>query len=210
MLRSIFSTLISLLSLSALAVACDPTISLDVRRPYNTEPEPTTVYAKATSDCPITLTRVYVDSKRIYEQTGRDPINARLVTGIGFHHVVIQSWNSAGALARQDRYVTTTGDSIEPPCNYGENGVVWGGDRIPFPTNSPIRISMGGNPPSGRFSSIRLYIDGVNRAQTYGTTGYCLPAGSLSLKPGYHFITIEGWDSTGRIYLNGSITQVVP
>ena len=69
---------------------------------------------------------------------------------------------------------------------------------------------MGGNPYSGRFSSIRLYIDGVNRAQTYGTTGYCLPAAFLSLKPGYHFINLEAWDSTGRIYLNGTITKVVP
>jgi hypothetical protein len=212
MLRSFFSTLISFLSLSALAVACDPTISLEVRRPGNTEAEPSVVYAKATSGCSVTLTRVYVDNKRIYEQTGTDAINARLVMGKGLHHVVIQSWNSAGAMAREDRFTTSTRDLAEPisGCDYGSEGVDWAGDHIPFATTSPIRVGMGGNPYSGRFSSIRLYIDGVNRAQTYGTTGYCLPAAFLTLKPGYHFINLEAWDSTGRIYLNGTITKVVP
>jgi len=209
MSRILISVFIWLLSLPALAAACDPTISLDVRRPGNTEAEPTVVYAKATSGCPVTLTRVYVDNKRLYEQTGRDAINARLVMGAGFHHVVIQAWNSAGALAREDRYVTSTRDPVEPiaGCEYDSEGIAWGGDHIPFATTSPIRVGMGGNP---HFSSIRLYIDGVTRAQTYGTTGYCLPAAFLSLKPGYHFITLEAWDSTGRIYLNGTITKVVP
>jgi hypothetical protein len=212
MFRSMLCIFVWLLSFPALAAACDPTISLEVRRPTNTEAEPTVVYAKATSGCPVTLTRVYVDNKRLYEQTGLDAINARLVMGKGFHHVVIQAWNSAGALAREDRYVTSTRDPVEPiaGCEYGEQGIAWGGDHIPFTTTSPIRVGMGGNPASGRFTSIRLYIDGVNRAQTYGSTGYCLPAAVLSLKPGYHFITLEAWDSTGRIYLNGTITKVIP
>ena len=209
MLRFFVSTLILAVSLPAFAATCNPTISLSVSRPSNVEWEPTVIAAKVTSGCPVTTIRVYVDSKKLYEQYGPDPINARVVMRPGFHHVVYQAWNSAGAMAREDRYTTSYEVAGEPVagCEYSENGIAWGGDYIPFTTTSPIRVGMGGNP---RFSSILLYIDGIKRAQTFGTTGYCLPAAFLTLKPGYHFINLEAWDSTGRIYLNGTINKVVP
>jgi hypothetical protein len=50
----------------------------------------------------------------------------------------------------------------------------------------------------------------VDRAQTWGTTGYCLPAALMSLSPGYHFINVQAWTSLGHIFLTGSIVQVVP
>jgi len=204
------SLLFWLAALPALA-ACDPAISLDVSRPLTVEAEPTVVAAKAVSGCPVTLMRVYVDYKKVYEQHGPDSINARLVLGAGVHRVVIQAWNSAGAVARDERFTESSADPVEPiaGCDYAGTGVMWGGDHLPYATSSPIRLGMGAKSSSGaRITSIRLYIDGVNRAQTYGSTAYCLPAAFLNMKPGYHFINLQAWDSTGQIYLAGSIVQV--
>ena len=56
----------------------------------------------------------------------------------------------------------------------------------------------------------RVLVPLLNYAQTWGSTGYCLPVALLSLKPGYHFINVEAWDALGNISLTGSILQVVP
>lgn len=194
--------------------ACDPAITLDVSRPYDGDAaaEPTVVFAKATSGCRVTAMRVYVDYKLIYEIHGQDTINARLVMGFGAHRVVIQAWNSAGALARDERFIVSEGDPVEPlaGCETGSvTGVAYSGDVIPFTTTSPARMGMIGNSDS-RMTSMRLYIDGVNRAQVWGTSGYCLPAEQIVLKPGYHFINVQGWDAAGHIHLSGTIIQVVP
>ena len=204
------SLLLWLGALPALA-ACDPAISLEVSRPFTMEAEPTVVAAKAVSGCPVTLMRVYVDYKKVYEQHGLATINARLVLGAGTHRVVVQAWNSAGALARDERFTQSSADPVEPiaGCDYAGTGVMWGGDHLPYATSSPVRAGMGARSGSGgQITSMRLYIDGVNRVQLYGTTAYCLPAAYIEMKPGYHFLNLEAWDSNGTIYLTGSIVQV--
>lgn len=189
---------------------CDPAIRLEVGRPEGTEAEPTVVYAKAISGCRVTAMRVYVDYKLIYEQHGQSTINARLVMGRGFHRVVVQAWNSAGTMAKNERYITSEGDPVEPivGCESDRLGAFFTGASIPYIENSPAQMGMVGRTDAGRITSMRLYVDGVDRAQVYGTSGYCLPAALISLKPGYHFINVQGWDSFGRIHLGGSIVKV--
>jgi hypothetical protein len=211
MSRAITSLFIFFASLPAFA-ACDPAITLNIDRPFSTEAEPTVVAAKATSDCRITALHVYVDFKLIYQQRGQDTLNGRLVMGNGPHRVAIVAWNSAGAVKKDVRYIVTNADPVEPPagCDLFGPGVQFTGDNIPFTTQSPARVGMVARSESASISSMRLYIDGINRAQTWGTTGYCLPVAFLSLKPGYHFVNVQAWDNLGHILLTGSILQVVP
>jgi hypothetical protein len=212
MSRLILSLIIAIFTLPAFA-GCDPAITISVTRPIATEAEPAVVSARATSGCPVTLMRVYVDNKRIYEQHGPDAINARLIMGAGTHHVVIQAWNSAGKLARDERVILSTRDPVEPitGCEYGDaTGAFYGGDQVPYSTNSPFRVGMAAITSGAKISSIRLYIDGINRAQTYGANAYCLPVAFFSAKPGTHFINVEAWDTLGHIRLTGSIVQITP
>lgn len=210
MSRITVALLLLLLSLPAVA-ACDPTITLDVKRPLDVESEPAVVHAIATSGCPITAMHVYVDYKLVYAQRGQNNINARLVMGSGSHRVAIQAWNSAGTIAKDVRFIIDNADPVEPPagCDIFDTGMVYTGEAIPSTSTSPVRVGMVAKTESAPISSMRMYIDGVNRAQTYGTSGYCLPVALMSLKPGYHFINVQAWDSLGHIHLSGSILQVV-
>jgi hypothetical protein len=90
------------------------------------------------------------------------------------------------------------------------DSVEYTGDHIPYSTKSPVRVGMVAHSDSAPISSMRLYIDGINYAQTWGSSGYCLPVALMSLKPGYHFINVQAWDALGHILLTGSILQVVP
>ncbi len=211
MLRAALWSLLFLFAIPAVA-ACDPGITLTITRPTGSEAEPTVVGATANSGCAITTMRVYVDSKLVYEQHGQNFINARLVMGAGPHRVSINAWNSAGAVAHEEQFIVSTADPSEPPvgCDLPQGfGAFYGGDHVPYAAKSPIWVGMIARSESARISSIRLYIDGVDRAQIWGTTGYCLPVALMALKPGYHFINVQSWDSLGHISLTGSIVQVV-
>ena len=191
--------------------SCDPNITLNVQRPFDSEAEPTVVAASATSGCRITALSVYVDFKLIYQQRNQNTLDVRLVMGNGPHRVVIVAQNSAGSVAKDVRYIATNADPVEPPAGCDVlDSVQYTGDHVPFSTKSPARVGMVAHSNSAPISSMRLYIDGVNYAQTWGSTGYCLPVAFLSLKPGYHFINVEAWDALGNISLTGSILQVVP
>ncbi len=211
MLRAAMWLLLLLIAVPAFAT-CNPAMTLAISQPNGSEAEPTVIAATASSGCPITTMRVYVDYKLVYEQHGQNFINGRLVLGAGPHRVSINAWNSAGAVAHEEQFIVSTADSVEPPAGCDlptEFGVFYGGAHIPYTAQSPIRVGVVARSESSRISSIRLYIDGVDRAQTWGTTGYCLPVALLSLKPGYHFINVQAWDSLGNISLTGSIVQVV-
>ena len=209
MSRTAISVVLLLISLPALA-ACDPNISLDIRRPIDIESEPAVVHAIATSGCPITSMHVYVDYKLIYAQRGQNTINARLVMGPGSHRVAIQAWNSAGTIVKDVRFIINNADPVEPPagCDIFDTGVIYTGDAIPFTSTSPVRVGMVAKTEGARISSMRMYIDGLNRAETFGTSGFCLPVALMSLKSGLHFINVQAVDSLGHIHLTGSILQV--
>jgi len=210
MVKAIVVSILLLASLPTFG-ACDPNINLKVDRPYTSESEPTVVAASATSGCRIVAISVYVDYKLIYQQRDQSAIDGRLVMGNGPHRVVIMAQNSAGTVAKDVRYIVTNADPVEPPagCDLLDS-VQYTGDHVPFTAKSPVRVGMVAHSDSAPISSMRLYIDGINRAQTWGTSGYCLPVAMLSLKPGYHFINVQAWDALGHIYLTGSIVQVVP
>lgn len=210
MLQTIIVFLLVLSSLPTFA-SCDPNITLSVERPFTSESEPTVVAASATSGCRITALSVYVDFKLIYQQPNQNTLDGRLVMGNGPHRVVIVAQNSAGRIARDVRYIVTNADPVEPPAGCDVlDSVEYTGDYIPYSTKSPVRVGMVAHSDSAPISSMRLYIDGINYAQTWGSSGYCLPVALLSLKPGYHFINVQAWDALGHILLTGSILHVVP
>jgi hypothetical protein len=161
-------------SLPAFA-SCDPNIRLNVQRPFTSESDPTVVAASATSGCRITALSVYVDFKLIYQQRNQNTLDGRLVMGRGPHRVVIVAQNSAGTVSKDVRYIVTNADSVEPPAGCDVlDSVQYTGDHVPFTTKSPARVGMVAPSDSAPISSMRLYIDGINYAQTWGSTGYCL------------------------------------
>lgn len=211
MIRKIlWSILLFFFALPAFA-ACDPAINVNISRPLGSEADPVSVAAQATSGCAVTLMRVYVDYKLIYEQHMQNSIGARLVMGSGMHRVAVNAWNSAGAVAHQEVFVNSTADPVEPlwGCEVGPGyGAFYTGDLIPWAVPSPARVGMVGRAESLKITSMRMYIDGVDRVQVWGSSAFCLPAAFIALKPGYHFINVQAWDSAGFIQMTGSILQV--
>ena len=210
---ALLCTVVPITPLPAVA-ACDPTISLDVSRPDGSEAEPVVVAAQVTSGCAVTSIHVYVDDVLTYRQFGQARLDARPVMGAGPHRVTIKAWNTAGAVAREERFIVADADPVEPPAGCGDaleivQGARYTGAAVPVTTTSPVRVGMVANGPS-RISSMRMYIDGVNRGQVWGTSGYCLPAAMIPLGPGYHFINITAWDAQGNIFHTGSMVRVVP
>jgi len=191
--------------------ACDPNITLNVARPLANEAEPTVVAASATSGCPITAISVYVDYKLIYQQRGMSALDGRLIMGAGPHRVAIVAQNSAGAVVKDVRFTITNVDPVEPITGCEASASIqYTGDHIPSPAKSPARMGMLAAGEAASIASMRLYVDGVNRIQTWGSTARCLPVAMVPLKAGTHFINVEAWDALGNISLTGSILEVVP
>ncbi len=211
MIRKILWSMVLLLAALPALAACDPAIQVNISRPLGTEADPVSVAATATSGCAVTLMRVYVDYKLVYEQHMQNSIGARLVMGPGAHRVAVNAWNSAGAVAHQEVFTTSTADPVEPlwGCEVGNAyGAFYTGDLIPWAVPSPARVGMVGRAEALKITSMRMYIDGVDRVQVWGSSASCLPAAFIAMNPGYHFINVQAWDSAGYIHMTGSILQI--
>lgn len=171
-------------------------------------PEFTLFFAAAdAAACPITAFNVYVDGRLFYAQTKQKVFEGRLTMVPGQHNVVLQAWNSQGAIGKKAININVVGD-FEPTCiSNADPGVsICQGE----PAGNGYMNIMVGTPvtPVSPFTAVRIYVDGISRATFYNFAA----KGSLTflqMNRGTHKVTAVGWTQNGAV-VSDTQTVTVP
>jgi len=150
---------------------------------------PFQVTASAKSTHPITTFRIYLDNTSVYSVSA-STINKSIVASSGSHLLVLQAWDSSGAVLKASRTITVTAVSSPPPS--------------PTPTPTPT--------PSPTPKAIVL--NEIQQATGWQTCGSCGDSGgdgalaSYSMIRGISFPTLSGSSAEFKIggtqpYANG-------
>lgn len=86
---------------------------ISVSSPANgsTTGSPVHFVASASSSHPISATRIYVDGKSVFT-TGGGRLNTYVAIGRGQHYVVVQAWDSTGAVFKAPLRITVSGTAF--------------------------------------------------------------------------------------------------
>lgn len=145
---------------------------------------PLHVVADATSSYPISAVFVYVDDQLAY-QTAASAVDTSIALGLGAHKVVVQTWDSTGALAKSpDIWVTIASPlavSVASPRDGADVG-------------SPVHV-VGSASSASPIDAIKIYVDDQDVFTVHAASVDTL----LPLAPGSHRIVVQAWDTTGAV-----------
>jgi hypothetical protein len=178
------------LTLSAVTAFAGVTVSSPA--PGATVASPAHFIASASSVNPVTSMTVYVDGTNKY-QLYSNHLDTYIALPAGGHSVVVQAWDSTGAVLKSAETInvsgtstvasaSTTGVTISAPANGSSNG-------------SPVHFVASAS-ASRAIGAMRIYVDnndvfdaGSNHLDTY-----------VSLGGGTHYVVIQAWDVSGAVY----------
>ena len=191
---------------SAAANCQAPFISNTVPTPGDAPAFPPFLAAADAAACPITTFQVYVDGRLFYSQSNQKIFTGRLTIGPGTHNVVLQAWNSQGAVSKKAVKINVVGLQ-EPTCMPSPGVGICVGLAGPMDNGyAPIFAGAPGAPAAASpFASFRIYVDNLSRATFYdfgaqeGITG-------LQMTQGKHQVKAVGWTQKGDVVTN--TTQV--
>ncbi len=151
---------------------------------------PVNFVASATSGTtnPITAMRIYVDNQNMYT-VGASKLNTSLTLAAGAHNVTIVAWDSTGKSYTKSESITvgtaTVGSvTIQSPVN---------GSTV----SSPVQMRATATADSGStITAMRVYVDNVSAYSVSGATVNT----SLSMGNGAHYVVVQAWDNTGKVY----------
>jgi len=153
------------------------------------------VHIKATTvnSSPVTSLQVYVDNVLHYQVTG-SILDAWIPINGGKHHLVVQSWDTAGGIHRRglDVNVQTEAVSLTSPAPNGMFG-------------SPVLVSA---TATGKYPvhAMQIYVDSVLKYQSSSNP----VSTKLSMAAGRHQVVAQAWDSVGGFTKTGVYVTVGP
>jgi len=103
-----------LITTLTLATASFAGVSVTSPATGSTSGSPVHFVASATSTHPVTAMRIYVDNVSVY-LVSASKLDASLAVGAGTHSVVVQAWDSTGAVFKAPMTLTVTGTTAPPP-----------------------------------------------------------------------------------------------
>lgn len=187
------------------ALAVCSSAAVYVSSPANgaTVASPAHFVANATSSYPITAIRVYVDGVSAYT-VNSNKLDTYLNMSQGSHSVVVQAWDSTGAVQKNSISINVNGTATSTS-----------GVTVTSPTNgstvsSPARFVASAK-SSSPITAMRIYVDGTS---AYSTNAASLDT-NLSLSAGSHNVVVQAWDSAGSVFkspltINVSATSTGP
>lgn len=150
----------------------------------STTASPVHFVASASSNHPITYMMIYVDNTSAYGLAANS-INTNLNMSMGAHSVVVQSWDSAGQVAKSSlslNVITSSGVTVSSPAN-GSTAA------------SPVHFVASAT-SSHPITFMEIYVDG-NGAFGQATSSLST---YLNMSQGSHSVVIQAWDSTGAVF----------
>jgi hypothetical protein len=171
-----------------LTAACFAGVAVSSPINGSTVTSPTHFVASAFSSYPITSMRIYVDSVSKYA-TSTNKIDTYLSLSAGTHSVVVQAWDSTGAVFKAPETINVSSTTTS---NYGVT--------VTSPTNgatvnSPVHFTASAR-SSYPITAMRIYVD--------GTSVYAVNAASLdtyvNIGGGTHNVVVQAWDQAGKVF----------
>jgi len=195
--QKVLRTAVAVMVLSAFAFA-----GVYVSSPSNgaTVSSPVHIVANATSGSPITAMRVYVDGNSAYT-VNSNKIDTWLPMGGGWHSVIIQAWDTTGAVQKQALNINVSGSTTVQPST--GTGVYVSSPASGSTVSSPAHFVASAT-SKYPITAMRIYVD--------GNSVYTVNSNKLdtwvNMSGGSHAVTVQAWDTTGAVFKKAMTVNV--
>ncbi|HEV2987010.1 MAG TPA: Ig-like domain-containing protein [Candidatus Angelobacter sp.] len=190
--------LISLVVLFCLSSAAFAGVTVSSPAPGATTGSPVQFVASASSGRPITAMRIYVDDQSVFTVHSNN-LNTSVPMGDGAHRVVVQAWDSSGAVFKFPETITVNSSTAPPPPPPppppSGSGVSVTQPADGSTVSAPMHVvasASAGNP----ITAMRIYLD---NADMFTVNSNQLDT-AVSASSGNHLLVVQAWDSTGVVY----------
>jgi phosphatidylinositol-3-phosphatase len=147
---------------------------------------PVHIVATTTDSSPVSSVQIYVDDILQYKISG-STLDALLPMSTGNHHVVVQSWDTAGGIHKRGVDVNVAAQEVNV-SSPAPNAVV----------ASPVLVS-GTAKGKNQVSTMQVYVDDVLKYQSNSNS----VSEHLSMATGSHHVVVQAWDTGGGITKTG-------
>jgi pectate disaccharide-lyase len=136
--------------------------------------------------------RIYLDSNSMYTVSAAK-LDTYVSAGTGTHYLVVQAWDSTGAVFKNAQTVTVGGASSTTTGAGVAVSSPAGGATVSSPVQFAAAAASGSGLP---ITAMRVYVD---NADVYTTSGSRVST-SLPIASGSHYAVVQAWDSAGKVY----------
>jgi hypothetical protein len=182
--------LISVVALCCLSASAFAGVSVSSPAPGSTTGSPVQFVASASSSLPITAMRIYVDDQSVFANQSNS-LNTSIPLANGAHRVVVQAWDSSGAVFKFPETITVN-SSAPPPSGSGVS-ITLPADRSTV--NAPMHVVAFAN-AGAPITAMRIYLDSTDmftvNSNQLDTT--------VNASSGSHSLVVQAWDTTGAVY----------
>jgi len=169
-----------------LAAASFAGVTVSSPTPGSVSGSPVHVVASATSSSPVTAMRIYVDNVSMFTVNAA-AMDTFIPMSPGSHFVVVQAWDSSGAVFKTPETITVNTSSAGVAVSSPTDGAT---------VASPMQVVASAFAPNP-IVAMRIYLDDISvfaiNSNTLNTTVNAASAGS-------HRLVVQAWDSTGAVY----------
>jgi post-segregation antitoxin (ccd killing protein) len=131
--------------------------------------------------------RIYVDNNSVY-LTSSNQIDTLVSMSTGGHNVVIQAWDSSGAVFKASETITVTTSSATVTVSSPANNAT---------VSSPFQVVASASGPNP-ITAMQIYLDNQLVTSLAGAS-LNVPVNAAT---GTHSLVVQAWDSTGATYKN--------
>ena len=169
-----------------LAASAFAGVTISSPAPGSTSASPVHFVASASSSAPVTAMRIYVDNVSVFAISAGN-LDTQVPIAPGTHNVVVQAWDSNGAVLKTPETLTVTATSsgsvaVSSPAN---NATV----------TSPFQVTASAS-ASRPIVAMTAYLDSAIAA-TSNTNSL---NSSISAGAGSHSLVVQAWDNAGTVY----------
>lgn len=148
--------------------------------------------AAAKSTLPITTMRIYIDNVSAYS-TSAASLDVSLAVASGTHNVVVQAWDSSGAVLKASPITLTV---LPSQCSASGVGVTVCSPTPGATVTSPVHVTAAAKSATAPITAMRIYVDNVS---LYTANAAAIDT-SLAISSGTHSMVVQAWDSTGAVF----------
>jgi len=169
-----------------LAASAFAGVTISSPAPGSTSASPVHFVASASSSAPIVAIRIYVDNTSVF-LTSSSNLDTLVPISAGTHSVVVQAWDSAGAILKAPETITvnttsSSGVAVSSPANNATVG-------------SPFQVVASAS-ASRPIVAMIAYLDSATVAKTSSASMNA----SISAGSGAHSLVVQAWDNAGTVY----------
>jgi len=175
----------------------------------STVSSPVRFTAAAKSTLPITAMRIYIDNSSAF-LTSAASLDVSLPVTAGARNVVVQAWDSSGAVFKSSLTVTVTPGSTPtptpsptptptPPPSGCAAAIVGVTICLPVPgspQSAPVHITAAAKSATAPITAMRIYVDNLSKFAVNAATINT----SLVIPTGTHTMVVQAWDAKGTVF----------